>query len=84
MRVAPKHTPYTATQITPDNIVELAQIHARELYVTESATCIDWDADTILGPGDYIVTDAMGAAVDVCDETELHQNYITEKTEDLP
>jgi hypothetical protein len=84
MRVAPKHTPYTATQITADNIVELAQIHARELYITESATCLDWDADTILGPGDYIVTDAMGAAVDVCDETELHQNYITEKTEDLP
>lgn len=84
MKVTPKHTPYTATQITEDNIVELAQIHARELYVTESAICIDWDADTLLSPGDYIVTDAMGAAVDVCDETELHQNYITEKTEDRP
>lgn len=84
MRVAPKRTPYTATQITADNIVEVAQKYSRELYVTDVATCIDWDADTILGPGDYIVTDAMGAAVDVCDETELHQNYITEKTEDLP
>lgn len=84
MRVTPRRLPFTATQITEDNIVELAQIHARELYVTESATCIDWDEDTILGVGDYIVTDAMGAAVDVCDETELHQNYITEKTEDLP
>lgn len=84
MRVTPKHMPYTATQITEDNIVELTQIHARELYATVSATYIDWDEDTILGPGDYIVTDAMGAAVDVCDETELHQNYITEKTEDLP
>lgn len=84
MKVTPRRLPFTATQITEDNIVELAQIHARELYITESATCIDWDADTILGPGDYIVTDAMGAAVDVCDETELHQNYITEKTEDLP
>ena len=84
MKVTPKHTPYTATKVTEDNMVELAQKHSRELYITESATCIDWDADTILGPGDYIVTDAMGAAVDVCDETELHQNYITEKTEDLP
>lgn len=84
MRVAPKRTPYTATQITADNIVELAQIHARELYVTESVTCIDWDEDTILGVGDYIVTDADDKLVDVCDETELHQNYITEKTEDLP
>lgn len=84
MKVTPRRLPFTATQITADNIVEIAQIHARELYVTESATCIDWDADTILGVGDYIVTDAMGAAVDVCDETELHQNYITEKTEDRP
>lgn len=84
MKVTPRRLPFTATQITADNIVELAQIHARELYITESATCIDWDADTILCPGDYIVTDAMGAAVDVCDETELHQNYITEKTEDRP
>lgn len=84
MKVTPRRLPFTATQITEGNIVELAQIHARELYVTESAPCIDWDADTLLGVGDYIVTDAMGAAVDVCDETELHQNYITEKTEDLP
>lgn len=84
MRVAPRRLPFTATQITADNIVELAQIHARELYVTESAPCIDWDADTLLGVGDYIVTDAEGAAVDVCDETELHQNYTTEKTEDRP
>lgn len=84
MRATPRRLPFTATQITADNIVALAQQYGRELYVTESAPCIDWDADTILGVGDYIVTDAMGAAVDVCDETELHQNYITEKTEDLP
>lgn len=80
MKVTPKHLPFTATQITADNIVELAQIHARELYVTECAPCIDWDADTLLGVGDYIVTDAMGAAVDVCDETELHQNYTIQET----
>lgn len=84
MKVAPRRLPFTATQITKGNIVALAKKHERELYVTESATCIDWDEDTILGPGDYIVTDAEGAAVDVCDETELHQNYITEKTEDRP
>lgn len=84
MKVTPRRLPFTATQITADNMRELAQKHERELWATESATCIDWDADTLLGVGDYIVTDAMGAAVDVCDETELHQNYITEKTEDLP
>lgn len=84
MKVTPKRLPFTATQITADNMTALAQIHERELYVTESATCIDWDEDTILGPGDYIVTDTMGTAVDVCDETELHQNYITETTEDRP
>lgn len=84
MKVTPRRLPFTATQITADNMTALAQIHARELYVTESAPCIDWDADTLLGVGDYIVTDAEGAAVDVCDETELHQNYITEKAEDRP
>lgn len=79
MKVTLRRLPLTATQITEGNIVELAQIHERELYVTESAPCIDWDADTLLGVGDYIVTDAMGAAVDVCDETELHQNYTIEE-----
>ena len=79
MKVTPRHLPFTATQITEGNIVELAQIHARELYVTESTLCIDWDADTLLGVGDYIVTNAEGAAVDVCDETELHQNYTIEE-----
>ena len=80
MKVTPRRLPFTATQITVDNIVELSQIHECELWVTESATCIDWDADTLLGVGDYIVTDAMGAAVDVCDETELHQNYTIQET----
>lgn len=74
--VSPKAGELLAVRITEDNL--------RELYITPSFRGIDWDADTIVGPGDYIVTDAMGAAVDVCDETELHQNYITEKTEDRP
>lgn len=84
MRVTPRRLPFTATQITADNMRELAQKHERELYVTESATCIDWDEDTILGVGDYIVTDADDRLVGVHDSTELHQNYITEETEDLP
>lgn len=50
------------------------------LYVTESATCIDWDEDTILGVGDYIVTDADGRLVGVHDGTELLQNYIIQET----
>lgn len=84
MKVTPRRLPFAATKVTEDNIVELAQKYSRELYITPSFRGIDWDADTILGVGDYIVTDAEGAAVDVCDETELHQNYITEKTEDRP
>lgn len=80
MRITPRRLPFTATQITEDNIVELAQIHARELYVTESATCIDWDEDTILGVGDYIVTDADGKLVGVHDGTELLQNYTIQET----
>ena len=58
---------------------ELAQKHERELYVTESATCIDWDEDTILGVGDYIVTDADDKLVGVHDGTELYQNYTIEE-----
>lgn len=84
MKVTPRRLPFTATQITEGNIVALAKKHERELYVTESATCIDWDGDTILGVGDYIVTDADDRLVGVHDGTELLQNYITEKTEDLP
>lgn len=80
MKVTPRRLPFTATQITVDNIVELAQIHARELYVTESATCIDWDEDTVLGVGDYIVTDADGKLVGVHDGTELLQNYTIQET----
>lgn len=79
MRVAPKHTPYTATKVTRDNMVEVAQKYSRELYVTDVATCIDWDADTILGPGDYIVTDADDKLVGVHDGTELYQNYTIEE-----
>lgn len=79
MRVAPRRLPFTATQITADNIVALAKKHERELYVTESATCIDWDADTVLGVGDYIVTDAEDKLVGVHDGTELHQNYTIEE-----
>lgn len=80
MRVTPRRLPFTATQITADNIVELAKKHERELYVTESATCIDWDEDTILGVGDYIVTDADGKLVGVHDDTELLQNYTIQET----
>lgn len=80
MKVTPRRLPFTATQITEDNIVELAQIHARELYITESATCIDWDEDTVLGVGDYIVTDADGKLVGVHDGTELLQNYTIQET----
>ena len=79
MRVTPRRLPFTATQITADNIVALAQIHARELYVTDTATCIDWDEDTILGVGDYIVTDADNKLVGVHDGTELLQNYTIEE-----
>lgn len=79
MRVTPRRLPFTATQITADNIVALAKKHERELYVTESATCIDWDADTILGVGDYIVTDADDKLVGVHDGTELYQNYTIEE-----
>lgn len=79
MRVTPRRLPFTATQITKGNIFALAQKHERELYVTESATCIDWDEDTILGPGDYIVTDADGKLVGVHDGTELLQNYTVEE-----
>ena len=75
MRVAPKHTPYTATRVTADNMTALAQKHGRELYVTEDATCIDWDEDTVIGVGDYIITDAKGRVVGVHDDTELLQNY---------
>lgn len=79
MRVTPRRLPFTATQITTDNIAALAKKHERELYVTESATCIDWDADTILGVGDYIVTDADDKLVGVHDGTELYQNYTIEE-----
>lgn len=79
MRVAPRRLPFTATQITADNMAELAKKHERGLYVTESATCIDWDEDTILGVGDYIVTDADDKLVGVHDGTELYQNYTIEE-----
>ena len=79
MRVTPRRLPFTATQITADNIVELAKKHERELYVTESTTCIDWDEDTILGVGDYIVTDADDKLVGIHDGTEIHQNYTIEE-----
>lgn len=80
MRVTPRRLPFTATQITKGNIVALAKKHERELYVTESATCIDWDEDTVLGVGDYIVTDADGKLVGVHDGTELLQNYTIQET----
>ncbi len=80
MRVTPRRLPFTATQITADNMRELAKKHERELYVTESATCIDWDEDTVLGVGDYIVTDADGKLVGVHDGTELLQNYTIQET----
>ena len=79
MRVTPRRLPFTATQITADNIVALAKKHERELWATESATCIDWDEATLLGPGDYIVTDADDKLVGVHDGTELLQNYIIEE-----
>lgn len=80
MRVTPRRLPFTATQITADNMRELAQKHERELWVTESATCIDWDEDTVLGVGDYIVTDADGKLVGVHDGIELLQNYTIQET----
>lgn len=80
MRITPRRLPFTATQITADNMTALAKKHERGLYVTESATCIDWDEDTILGVGDYIVTDADDKLVGVHDDTELLQNYTIEET----
>ena len=79
MRVTPRRLPFTATQITADNMAELAKKHERELYVTDTATCIDWDEDTVLGVGDYIVTDAEDKLVGVHDGTGLLQNYIIEE-----
>lgn len=80
MKVTPRRLPFTATQITADNMRELAQKHERELWATESATYIDWDEDTILGVGDYIVTDADGKLVGAHDGTELLQNYTIQET----
>lgn len=80
MKVTPRRLPFTATQVTADNIVALAKKHERELYVTDTATCIDWDEDTLLGVGDYIVTDADGKLVGVHDGTELLQNYTIQET----
>lgn len=79
MKVTPRRLPFTATQITADNMRELAQKHERELRVTESSTCIDWDEDTVLGVGDYIVTDAEDKLVGVHDGTELLRNYTIEE-----
>lgn len=81
MRVTPRRPPFTATQITADNMRELAQKHERELWATDSTTSVKWDADTILSVGDYIVTNTMGRVVDVCDNLELLQNYTIEETE---
>lgn len=80
MKVTPRRLPFAATKVTEDNIVELAQKYSRELYITPSFRGIDWDADTILGVGDYIVTDADDKLVGVHDGTELHQNYTIQET----
>ena len=56
-------------------MAELAKKHERELYATDANTFIDWDEDTILGVGDYIVTDADDKLVGAHDGTELLQNY---------
>lgn len=79
MRVTPRRLPFTATQITADNMRELAQKHERELWATDADTFIDWDEDNILGVGDYIVTDADDKLVGAHDGTELIQNYIIEE-----
>lgn len=79
MKVTPRRLPFTATQITADNMRELAQKHERELWATDADTFIDWDEDNILGVGDYIVTDADDKLVGAHDGTELIQNYIIEE-----
>lgn len=80
MQVTPRRLPFTATQITADNIVALAKKHERELYVTGASRGIDWDEDTVVGVGDYIATDADDRLVGVHDGTELLQNYIIQDT----
>ena len=80
MKVTPRRLPFTATQITADNMRELTQKHERELWATDADTFIDWDEDTILGVGDYIVTDADDRLVGVHDGTELLQNYTIQET----
>lgn len=79
MKVTPRRLPFTATQITADNMAELAKKHERELYATDANTFIDWDEDTILGVGDYIVTDADDRLVGAHDGTELLRNYTIEE-----
>lgn len=79
MKVTPRRLPFTATQITADNMAELAKKHERELYATDANTFIDWDEDTILGVGDYIVTDAEDKLVGAHDGTELLRNYTIEE-----
>lgn len=74
--VTPQHLPYTATKVTANNIVELAQKYDCELYVTDTIVGIDWDADTLVRPGHWIVTDAAGTPIDACDTQELRDNYI--------
>lgn len=74
--VTPRRLPYTATKVTEDNMVELAQKYSRELYITPSFHGIDWDADTIVGPRDWIITNTAGTPMDVCTTQELRDNYI--------
>ena len=41
MRVTPRRLPFTATQITADNMTALAKKHERELWATDADTFID-------------------------------------------
>lgn len=76
MKVTPRRLPYTATKVTVDNIVEVAQKYSRNLYSAGSFTGIDWDEESVIGPGDWIVTNAAGTLIGACDTQELVENYI--------
>lgn len=79
MRVTPRRLPFTATQITPDNMQEAANFIGGNIISQNGDTAIEaWPGDPLpIFEGEWVVASPDGVDVTAYSNDEFQRTYTT-------